>query len=83
MIDDRWAFVSDAAGLALTRDVECIACCKRKRDRCEVCHGTGRRNVRHELTRADAERLWRELGEAIGICHPGEILSRATDRGMM
>jgi len=39
---ERWSARTSSAGeVTLERDHECPACCKRRRERCSVCGGTG------------------------------------------
>lgn len=63
---DAWTVARSGAGLVLTRDLECQICCKRKRDRCSICHGTGRRTVPYELTADAARALLAELRAVLG-----------------
>lgn len=46
--------------------IPCLACCKRLRERCSACQGTGRMALRHALTPDAARRLAAELLKAGG-----------------
>lgn len=60
-LTERWSFVSTADGPAIRHAHSCVVCCKRKRDRCHVCNGTGIRTVDRLLDTAELQRLSEEL----------------------
>lgn len=65
---DAWTVRREGSGYVLIRDLECQVCCKRKRESCRICGGTGRRQVTFDaIPRAEALELFRGLGLALGV----------------
>lgn len=66
MADESWEARIDGTEVLLVRTVECVICCKRKRDRCHVCLGSGWRQVEHRLPVTAAQVLLSQLSLALG-----------------
>lgn len=59
-----WTALRIGDRVVLRRTVECVVCCKRKRDTCGICNGTGLRVVDVALTVEEARALSVALDEA-------------------
>lgn len=64
--DERWGARASSSGeVTLERDHECPACCKRRRERCGVCGGTGTWRQEFVIHAEAAEALASALGAAL------------------
>jgi hypothetical protein len=62
---ETWSAALDGAEVVVRRETECVACCKRRKDRCGVCHGTRRWVLEYRLDREAAESFEASLSSAL------------------
>lgn len=64
-MDERWSARVEGAEAVISRTLECAICCKRRRDRCHICLGTGIRTAEFRITVEAALDLHRSLSTAL------------------
>jgi hypothetical protein len=71
MGDESWTVRIEGSEAVLLRTLECQICCKRRRDRCHICGGTGIRTAEYRITVEAAAELYRSLSLALPAARSG------------